>query len=103
MLFDEGEQPRACVVFYSLLATSYSLPYFPGFAGALTGAECVPSSTECDPVVRTNRTTSAIDVHMKITADHVVRRVSTFAAARGPKAVCEPWPKPGPSKTCRQS
>lgn len=63
--------------------------YLPDLAGALTGAE-PPSSTECEPEERTKRTTRLIDVHMKMIADQVVRRVSTLAAARGPNAVCEP-------------
>ena len=35
---------------------------------------------------------SAIDVSMKITADHVVAFESAFAAPRGPKAVWLPLP-----------
>jgi hypothetical protein len=42
-----------------------------------------------------------MDVHMKMIADQVVRRVSTLAAARGPNAVCEPWPPKAPAKIGR--
>src|ERR1700722_2309628 len=66
--------------------------YFPDLAGALAGADGPPSSTECALEERSKRTTRPIDVHMKMIADQVVRRVSTLAAARGPNAVCEPWP-----------
>src|SRR5580700_8782296 len=87
-----------------LLAVGYYLlaGYLPGFAGALTGAVCVPSSTECEPLERTKRTTRLMDVHMKMMADHVVRRVSTLAAARGPKAVCEPWPPKAPARSAER-
>ena len=36
---------------------------------------------------------------MKMTADQVVSRVSTLAAARGPKAVCEPCPPKAPARS----
>src|SRR6202012_405367 len=35
---------------------------------------------------------SPIEVSMKMTANHVVRRVSGLAAPRGPNAVCDPCP-----------
>ena len=39
---------------------------------------------------------------MKMTADQVVSRVSTLAAARGPKAVCEPWPPKAPARSAER-
>src|SRR5580658_347526 len=57
------------------------------------GVDCVvPESTERFAVECDIATVRAIEVSMKITADHVVRRVSRLAAPRGPNAVCEPWP-----------
>ena len=64
--------------------------YLPGFAGADEDAGFTSSSTEREWPERTKRTVSESEVIMKMIADQVVSRVSTFAAARGPKAVCEP-------------
>src|ERR1035437_10465781 len=41
-------------------------------------------------------------VIMKMIADQVVSRVSTLAAARGPKAVCEPWPPKAPARSAER-
>ena len=49
--------------------------------------------------MRAKKTTRRIDVHIKMIADQVVSFVSTFAAARGPNAVCEPWPPKAPAKS----
>src|SRR6516225_707180 len=71
-------------------------------AGVLMGAGFVPSRTECEPLARLYRTTSASEVHMKTIADHVVRRVSTLAAARGPNAVWEPCPPKAPARSAER-
>src|SRR6202044_2761338 len=42
---------------------------------------------------------SPMEVSMKMMADHVVRRVSKFAAPRGPNAVCEPCPPNAPARS----
>ena len=47
-------------------------------------------------------TVRVIDVHMKMIADQVVSRVSTLAAARGPKAVCEPCPPKAPARSAER-
>src|ERR1035437_5055483 len=43
-----------------------------------------------------------MEVSMKMIADQVVSRVSTLAAARGPKAVCEPWPPKAPARSAER-
>ena len=62
--------------------------YLPVLAGAEMGF--VSSSTERECVARVKRIVNDSEVSMKMIADQVVSRVSTLAAARGPKAVCEP-------------
>ena len=59
----------------------------------------VPDSTdrfawECDMV-----SVRAMDVSMNMMADQVVSRVRRFAAPRGPKAVCDPWPPKAPARS----
>ena len=51
---------------------------------------------------RTKRTVSESEVIMKMIADQVVSRVSRLAAARGPKAVCEPWPPKAPARSAER-
>ena len=51
---------------------------------------------------RTKRTVSESDVIMKMIADQVVSRVRTLAAARGPKAVCEPCPPKAPARSAER-
>src|ERR1019366_6261958 len=74
--------------------------YFPDLAGA--GMGLGSSSTECAWLERVNRIVSERDVIMKMTADHAVSLVSTLAAARGPKAVCEPWPPNAPARSAER-
>ena len=77
--------------------------YLPDLAGAETGAGLELSSTECEPVLeRTMSTVRLIEVIMKRIADQVVSRVSTLAAARGPKAVCEPCPPKAPARSAER-
>jgi hypothetical protein len=78
-----------------------SAGYLPDLAGA-EEAGLVSSSTECERFDRTKSTVSDRDVIMKMIADQVVRRVSTLAAARGPKAVCEPWPPNAPARSAER-
>jgi hypothetical protein len=56
-------------------------------------------STDRLLLVRDITTVSAMEVSMKIMADHVVRRVSKFAAPRGQNAVCEPCPPNAPARS----
>ena len=56
-------------------------------------------NTERLVLVRDITMVSAMEVNMKRMADHVVRRVSKFAAPRGPNAVCEPCPPNAPARS----
>jgi hypothetical protein len=76
--------------------------YLPDLAGTETGDEVVPCRTECGPEERTYNTVRLIEVTMKMTADQVVSRVSTLAAARGPNAVCEPCPPKAPARSAER-
>jgi len=64
----------------------------PGCAGAVV---CFDDFKPCITellVLRLIITERVIEVTMKITADQVVALVRTFAADRGPNAVCDPMP-----------
>ena len=56
-------------------------------------------NTERLLLVRDITIVSAIEVSMKMIADHVVSRVNKFAAPRGPNAVCEPCPPNAPARS----
>src|SRR5271165_6571068 len=75
--------------------------YFPGLAGAEAGAELLsPEKTEVlVPEERRYNTVRESEVSMNSAAAQVVILVSRLAAARGPKAVCEPWPPNVPARS----
>src|SRR5581483_9858493 len=57
------------------------------------GVDCVvPERTDRFAVECVIATVRAMEVSMKMTAAHVVRRVNRLAAPRGPNAVCDPCP-----------
>src|SRR5579859_1310073 len=75
--------------------------YLPGLAGAEIGAlPFTPEKTEWPvPEERRYRMVSESEVIMKSAAAQLVILVSRLAAARGPKAVCDPWPPNVPARS----
>src|ERR1700685_1882463 len=62
------------------------------FAGADTGADFTPCSTDFAPPCLMAFTESVIDVNMNRTAETVVALESAVPAPRGPNAAWLPWP-----------
>src|SRR5690242_17298395 len=74
--------------------------YLPGLAGAEAGFTSSSTDRACCP--RTYMMVSVNEVSMKMIDDQVVSRVRTLAAARGPNAVCEPWPPKAPARSAER-